>query len=121
MSKSPNERLGYCDVKINGTDYELREVVRKLPGIRRDDIDEGNAFAPVKEGGFIKGKAYLKRGQSIQKINELDNATVSTTDNLGNAITFANGWVKNNPEVSKDGFDLEIGVAYGDCTEVTGG
>lgn len=122
MSKrSPNERLGYAEIKVNGMLFDLKDISYRLPGVRREDIDEGNSWYPVKEGGFIKGKAYLRAGDSVKDINKHDNATVLFTTNLGSSYTYANAWVKNNPEVSKDGFDIEIGVAYGDAEEKIGG
>ena len=86
MGNNPNQRRGRAVVKADGENLDLGEVTFTLPGVKREDINEGKGFTEADAGGSVKGKHYKKKGDSLKRINEMDDVTVVITEDTGRLI-----------------------------------
>lgn len=119
MGNNPNQRLGRVVAKVDGNNLELREISWKLPGTKRDDLNEGKEFTETDTGGWVKGKKYLKKGISLKQINEMDDGTLILTTDTGQTYMCSHAWSTDTPEMSKDGGEIEFHFA--EAEEMTNG
>ena len=119
MSNNPHQRYGRCTVKADGDNLELNDISYKLNGVKREDIQEGRNFTETDAGGYVKGKVYLKRGQSVKSMGEMDDVTLVWENDTGQTYMAAHAWVIEPPEIIKDGSELEFHFA--EAEEMTNG
>lgn len=98
-------------VKADGKNLDLCEVTFTLPGVKREDVNEGKGFTEADAGGSVKGKLYKKKGISMKKINEMDDVTIVITEDTGQTYICPHAWNVEPPESSKDGSDIEFHFA----------
>ena len=111
MGKNPNQRFGSATIKADGGNTGLKDVSFVLPGVRRDDLEEGKAFSETEVGGWAKGKINLQSGQSVKSINEMDDVTLIINADTSQTYVCPHAWCTNPLEVSKDGAEAEFKFA----------
>ncbi len=111
MGNNPNQKRGRAVVKADGENLDLGEVTFTLPGVKREDINEGKGFTEADAGGSVKGKHYKKKGDSMKRINEMDDVTIVITEDTGQTYICPHAWNVEPPESSKDGSDIEFHFA----------
>ncbi len=108
---NPNHYYGKATIKADGKTYDFDDAVFEPSGVTREPIRNGKGFVEVEKGGKIKGKNFLKKGDSLKELNAIHDATINFTCNTGQVFVCSHAWHTEPTELSKDGYDVEFDFA----------
>lgn len=116
---NPNMKYGEGTLKADGENFDMTDISWSLNGKVRTAIDNGQGYTTQTKGGWVKGKIHLRPGLSIEKIKAMDDVTVVWDADTGQTYTAAHAWLEGEPEIVKDGFEVQFG--YKKANEIVTG
>lgn len=108
LNRNPNFKFKEAVVKADGKAYKLYNISYKCAAKTRTNIEDRQGFTQKQTGGFVKGKYYLSPGESIEELQNINDATVVWQNDTGQVYTAPHAWQEGDIEVSGDGFDIEF-------------
>lgn len=116
---NPNMKYGEATLKADGESFDMTDISWSKDGKVRTAIDNGQGYTTQTKGGWVKGKIHLRPGLSVEKIKAMDDVTVVWDADTGQSYTAAHAWLEGEPEVVKDGFEVQFG--YKKANEIVTG